>query len=61
MIKLFAILVVLAALPFYAVAEQVQTTKSAGIHCTKDAPDSPYTSSAPVAAAPAANEAQIAR
>ena len=61
MIKLFAILTVLAAMPFSAVAEQVSVSKSAAIHCTKDTMDNPYASAAPVAAVTGTNDATIAQ
>ena len=62
MIKLFAILTVLAALPVSALAEQVQLSKSSGIHCAKDTVDSPYTTSAPAAAVTgSSNDATIAQ
>jgi hypothetical protein len=60
MMKLFAILTVLAALPVSALAEQVPLSKSAGIHCAKDALDHVYT--APIAAGAASTQdAQVAR
>ncbi len=62
MIKLFAILTVLAALPVSALAEQVQLSKNSGIHCAKDAQDNAYTAPVSVAAAPASSgDAQVAR
>lgn len=62
MIKLFAILTVLAALPVSALAEQVPLAKNAAIHCTAPVADSAYTAATGVASgAAAAAEAQIAR
>jgi|NOAtaT_7_FD_contig_21_1825966_length_531_multi_5_in_0_out_0_2 hypothetical protein len=61
MIKLFAILTVLAALPVSALAEQVQISKSAGIHCTKDAADVPFVRSAADAQVVKSGDAAVAQ
>ena len=42
MIKLFAILTVLAALPVSALAEQVHISKNSAIHCAKDTADKAF-------------------
>lgn len=61
MIKLFAILTVLAALPVSALANQVQLSNSAGIHCAKDSLDNAYTAPAPVAVQGTTGDAIIAQ
>ena len=61
MIKLFAILTVLAALPVSALAEMTTVSNAAGIHCTKDVVDSAYSAPVAVAAAPVSADATIAQ
>ena len=48
MIKLFAILTVLASIPFSALADQVPVSKPSAIHCTKDEQDNAYAAPAPI-------------
>lgn len=61
MIKLFAILTVLAALPVSALAEQVQLSKNSAIHCSKDAADSAYTVVRSAAVSAQSGDAKVAR